>query len=492
MSAHAIPAAEVITPQRRLPLALQILYGIGEIPITATMGLVGIYILLFYNSVMKLDGALAGFGVTAGLVVDALIDPYIGFRSDRSKRSLGRRQSYMLAGCLGMGPCFWALLSPPQHLGTWPLFTWLLISSLLFRLCFATYRIPYMSLGAELSTDYDERTRVIAVRSLIGLLGMGGAATLPVLLFLRAASGVDGKLQYAGYPKMGLAFGAVMTLCGLVAVFGTQSRRTFGEVRLAAIREEAGEFFQGMWLFFKNRDFRTLWLAFILCSLAVVVNFSLNVHFLKWYAGIEKARWLSAVQVAFYSGAGVGVAAWIWIAKRGEKRNFYAGSVFGLVTVLVLSSVLVGRGHLLGTGDPQWLIVGNAIAGLFASALWVLPFSMMADVVDEDELRSGMRREGACFGIMNFGEKLASGGGLLLSGLLLSRFVHLVPGTEVQSSSVIERIGISYGIVPGLLLVCAIALVMRFRLDRSTVLDIQRRLSERRVATSADEAVAGD
>ncbi len=160
MSARAIPAAEPESKvQVRLPLTLQIVYGIGEIPITATMGLVGIYVLLFYNSVMKLDGALAGFGVTAGLVVDALIDPYIGFRSDRSQRRLGRRQSYMLFGCLGMGPCFWALLSPPQHLSTWPLFCWLLISSLLFRVCFAAYRIPYMSLGAELSTDYDRIDR---------------------------------------------------------------------------------------------------------------------------------------------------------------------------------------------------------------------------------------------------------------------------------------------------------------------------------------------
>ncbi len=487
MSAHAVPAAEIQTTQSRLPLALQILYGIGEIPITATMGLVGIYVLLFYNSVMKLDGALAGFGVTAGLVVDALIDPYVGFRSDRSKKRLGRRQGYMLFGCLGMGPCFWALLSPPQHLSTVALFLWLLISSLLFRICFATYRIPYMSLGAELSTDYDERTRVIAVRSLVGLIGIGSAATLPLLLFFRGtAIAGDPKLQYAGYPRMGLFFGAAMTICGLIAVFGTQSRRTFGEVRLAAIREEAGQFFDGMWIFFKNRDFLALWLAFILCSLATVMNFSLNVHFLKWYAGIENARWLSGVQAAFYSGAAVGVAAWIWIAKRGEKRNFYAGSVCGLVTILVLSSVLIGRGHLLGTGDPRWLIVGNAIAGLFASALWVLPFSMMADVVDEDELRSGMRREGVCFGIMNLGEKLASGGALLLSGILLSRFVHLVPGTEVQSPEVVSRIGISYGIVPGLLLICAIALVMRFRLDRPTVLDIQRRLGERAGATTLD------
>ena len=89
-------ALQVAEP--RLPLSLQVLYGVGEIPITVTMGLIGIYVLFFYNSVMRLDGALAGFGVTAGLIVDAVVDPYIGFLSDRSRLPLGRRQSFMLAG----------------------------------------------------------------------------------------------------------------------------------------------------------------------------------------------------------------------------------------------------------------------------------------------------------------------------------------------------------------------------------------------------------
>jgi GPH family glycoside/pentoside/hexuronide:cation symporter len=476
MSATVVPA--VSSPpatHRRLPLILKLLYGVGEVPITATMGLFGIYVLFFYNSVMGLDGTLAGIGVTVGLIVDAVLDPYIGFRSDASRLGLGRRQAFMLFGCLGMGPFFFALLSPPQGMSTTSLFLWLLCCSLGFRFCFATYRIPYLSLGAELSEDYDERTRVIAIRSLLGLTGMAAAAVLPLLVFFKRVAGAgDPKLQYAGYPRMSFAFGALMTVAGLIAVFGTRTRRTFGEP--AAAKGEARRFFSGMWLFLKSPNFRALWIAFTLCSLAVVVNFSLMVHFLKWYAGIEDHRWLSAVQGSFYGGAVIGVAAWIWIAKRGEKRNFFIGSVLGLIAVLLLATLLIGQGHLFGTSNPVPLVAGNVIAGLFASALWVLPFSMMADVVDEDELASGIRREGVCFGIMNFGEKIASGGALLLSGVLLSRFIHLAPGQGAQGPHVAERIGLSYGLAPGILMGAGVLVMLQFRLDRKTVLGIQGRL----------------
>ena len=462
----------------KLPFLLQIVYGLGEIPITATMGLVGIYVLFFYNSVMGLDAALAGIGSTAGLVLDALLDPYIGFRSDVARFRLGRRQSFMLLGCLGMGPFFFMLLSPPQGLGQWPLFFWLLTASIGFRFCFAVYRIPYLSLGAELTRDYDERTRVIAIRSLIGLVGLASAATLPLLVFLRGVSdGRDPKLQYSGYPVMGAAFGAVMTVCGLIAVFGTQSRTTFGDPERA--REEARHFFSGMWVFLKNPNFRAIWLSFTLCSIAVVVNFSLALQFLKWYAGIQDPHSLSTVQGAFYIGAVLGVLAWIWVVKRGEKRNFFMGAVLGLVSVLSLASLLVGPGHLFGTGHTLPLAAGNFIAGLCASALWVLPFSMMADVVDEDALVSGMRREGVCFGIMNFGEKIASGGALGLSGLLLRHFVHLAPGQEEQTGTAIERLGMAYGLIPAGLMLLAVVVVLRFRLKRKDVLAIQTQLAAR-------------
>ena len=275
---------------------------------------------------------------------------------------------------------------------------------------------------------------------------------------------------------MGFAFGAVMTVCGLIATFGTQSRRTFGDKEHA--REDARHFFSGLWSFLRNANFRAIWFAFTLCTLAVVVNFSLNLQFLKWYVGLESHRSLTMVQGAFYLGAVLGVAGWIAVVKRGEKKTFLIGSVLGLVVILSLASLLMGRGHLFGTGSAYPLIAGNFIAGLCASALWVLPFSMMADVVDEDALTAGMRREGVCFGIMNFGEKIASGGALGLSGLLLGKFVHIAPG-EQQTPAAIERLGISYGIVPALLLLVAVSLLTRFRLRRKDVERIQAELHSR-------------
>jgi GPH family glycoside/pentoside/hexuronide:cation symporter len=343
----------------------------------------------------------------------------------------------------------------------------------------ACYRIPYLSLGAELTSDYDERTRVIAIRSLLGLGGMLAGSALPFLLFFpEATGGADPKLRYEGYPQMGLFFGVVMALSGLVAVFGTLSRRTYAEP--ASGVAEARSFYSGMWLLLKNRQYRILWISFLLCSLSIVLNFTLAVPFYKWYARIPGSETIGTVQASFYAGAVAGVIAWIWVSRHGEKRNWLAMCILGLAGVLCSATVLIGDGHVLGTGNATALIVGSTIAGLLASALWVLPFSMMADVVDEDELENGVRREGICFGMMNFGEKLAAGGALLVSGVLLDVFVHLARGSEVQTPQAASRLGLVYGVLPGLILASSAAMIMTYRLSRSRIARIQEELRARR------------
>jgi len=158
-----------------------------------------------------------------------------------------------------MGPCFFLLFSPPRGLAATQLFLWLVIFSILFRGTSAVYRIPYMSLGAELSQDYAERTVVIAVRSLMGLLGMLAAGGLSFLLFFPARTdGIDPKMNYSSYPHLGLVFGAVMSIAGLVTCFGTLAhRKTVDFVRAAS---SATSFFSGFGLSMRNRDFRSLWI----------------------------------------------------------------------------------------------------------------------------------------------------------------------------------------------------------------------------------------
>ena len=480
MSETACEAVEAIGQSRHIRLTTIGLYGVGEIPITMTMVLLGLFGLFFYNSVLGLPAPLVSIGFAAGLALDAFIDPYIGYRSDRSRSRLGRRHGFMLAGALALGPCFFLLFSPPQYLGRSGLFLWLLLCSLVFRAASAVYRIPYLSLGAELSQDYDERTRIIAVRSLFGLVGTGCAAGLSFLLFPRASSTAgDPKLTYGHYPVLGVIFGLAMTGCALLAVWGTMAHRPDNPGQSAGTPRLA--FFSGFRLAMSNPAFRSVWLSFTLFFLAVVGNASLAVHYFTWYAQIHENRYLSLIQVSFVAGAFVGVLFWMAMAKRAEKRTLYAAGTLGTAFLLCAASLLVGEGRWLGTGSPFPLVVGHAAAGLFASALWVMPASMLADVADQDELATGLRREGIYFGILNFGEKLASVGSVAMAGLMLHYFVRLAPASATQAPGVAGRLGIAYGLVPGFLAAVAAGIILSYPLNRNGVGQIQRRLAQARM-----------
>ena len=136
--------------------------------------------------------------------------------------------------------------------------------------------------------------------------------------------------------------------------------------------------------------------------------------------------------------------------------------------------MLIGAGRPLGTGHPFPLIVGHVVGGIFASAVWVVPASMIADVTDTDEFATGLRREGIYFGIMNFGEKIAAGGALLVAGALLGVFRRLSPGQAFRHARAIRRphpvyVGLLYGAVPAALLVLSLILILPYRLNRRTV-----------------------
>ena len=459
-----------------MAISAKLLYGVGEMPITVLMVLSGLFILFFYNSVMGLPASLVGIGLFASLALDAVTDPLIGHLSDRSRHRLGRRHAFMLPGALGMGPCFYLLFSPPRTLGPTGLFLWLVVTMIALRATSAIYRIPYLGLGAELSRDYDDRTSTMAVRAVFGLVGTLAAAGLSFLLFFPAtADGSEPKLHYEGYPHLGLAFGALMTVSGLVCFFGTLGHRTSGGGKSSA----APSFLSAFRISMQNAEFRKLWSSSTIFFLAVVLNASLAIQYFTWYARINGGGSLSAIQTSFYIGALLGVFQWMALSKRAEKRTLNMAAMAGTATVLLMATLLVGDGRLFGTGHAMPLIVGSVIGGMFASAIWVIPPSMVADVADTDELRTGMRREGIYFGISNFGEKIAAGGALFLSGTLLTLFGKLSHGVPKGAPAATPYLGILYGAVPAVLLLVSLILIIPYRLNRRTVHGIQRELAKR-------------
>jgi len=475
------PSPSLAADPRPLPLYTKLLYGVGEMPITVLMVLSGLFMLFFYNSVMGLPSGLVGVGLAASLVLDAVLDPFIGHISDRTRHWLGRRHIFMIPGALIVGPAFFLLFSPPRHLSHAGLFVWLVGCAVILRAASAVYRIPYLSLGAELSRDYDDRTKTMAIRTLFGLLGTLGASALSFLVFFPAtADGAEPKLNYAGYPRMGLAFGALMTISGLIGTFGTLSHRTSG----SGHDSTAPHFFSSFWISMRNGAFRSIWFSTTIFFLAVVLNFSMAIHYFTWYAHISRSEILSLIQTCFYSGALAGVVMWMTLARRAEKRTLYLMAGSASAILLFMATFLVGSGHPLGIGHPLPLIIGHVVGGIFASAVWVVPASMIADVADTDELATGLRREGIYFGIMNFGEKIAAGGALLFAGGLLGIFRRLSHdasfGTPGHPPAAIPYVGLLYGAVPAALLVVAMALILPYGLNRRTVHEIQERLVTRR------------
>jgi Na+/melibiose symporter-like transporter len=408
-------------------------------------------------------------------VWDAFLDPYIGHRSDLARGRFARRHAFMLVGSLTMGLSFWMLLAPPRA-GVVVVVCWLVVATFLFRTTSALFRIPYLGLGAELNTDYHGRTIVVGVRSFFGLCGTLVAASLSFPLFFpNTVDGVDPKLTYSGYPALGFAAGTLMTIAGLAATAGTwRWCSRFGPAGGAsADRSYVGDLRAAL----SSHAFRRVWASLTLFFLAVVVNAVMAVHFFTWYVRIDDSTALSRIQLSFYAGALAGVPCWIRAGRRREKRAIGLAALASTGVLMAMATLLFGEGRPFGTGRTTWLIVGHLLAGFAASAVWVLPGSMVADVADEDALTHGTRREGLFFGIVNLGEKLASGLALLIGGALLQYFIRLPAGAAPDAIGA-ARIGVAFGIIPALILCAATVPLLTYTLTRQRVEAIQRALAE--------------
>lgn len=433
---------------------------------------------------MGLPAALVGIASAIGVVWDAVVDPYIGHFSDTTHLYIGRRHVLMLIGASTMGLSFWAFFSPPDGLSTTALFLWLLISGLLVRSSTSLFGVPYYALGAALSRNYDERTEIVAIRGLLALLGTLLAAALSfVVFFPDTGNGLDPKLNYAGYSAMGISFGIAMTVVTLIATFATRAWSVQAAPAQASVQHFT--FQTGIRRSLGNPSFRMLFFSFALCYLALVVNSSLSIHYLTLYAGVSKSTNLSTFQLAFYGMAMIGIGFWWSVSRYFEKRQVYLLGLSALAVIMLSAYFLVGEGHLFGVGNVVALAIGHGLGGFFGSIVWFVPGSMTADVTDEDELTSGQRREGSFFGLLSFGQQMAAGAAILLTGMLVDWFARLQPGLATQPALTSHRIGMLFGLLPAMLLMGAAALSLRYGLTRARVATIQTTLGQHKHVQSS-------
>lgn len=479
------PAASPV-PASGLSLSYKLLYGAGEITNSIKVSTFGLYSMFFATTVMSLPGIWVGIIGAITVLWDATIDPFIGFLTDGTK-GRGRRYGFMLIGAIGMGLGYGAFFNAPK-LAVVPLFGWLLATSLVMRTANSMYVVPYYAIGANLSDDYHERTSITAVRGIMSTIGTAMAAALSFLVFFpEKTPGVDPKLNPAGYSSMGFGLGAVMTLVAFAGIVGVLRLRSHTGAATAPAAEHARRprFLKSMKESMRNSAFRTLLGASACIVIGMTLNTALMLYYATYYVEIKNSGALSSAQAILYSSAILGTIFWLRASKKMNKHSIVIVSC-AVTSVLLLGGwLLFGKGHLFGTGDARPLLAGYGITGFFSCILAFVPASMLADVIDENELAVGHRREGALFGMFSLGQQAAIGFGVLLAGIVLDRFVGLVPGKAEQSALTISRIGIAYSVFPAVLLGIASMLLMRYKLSRSRVESIQAELRERRAQMAA-------
>lgn len=365
-------------PDRR-PLAASTLaaYGFLGLPLSALGLPLFIHVPRYYADELNVGLATVGFVLLLARLWDCITDPAVGIASDRLATRYGRRKPWIVLGVPLLAVALWFLFVPPAGAG----WLYLLIWSMLVYLAWTMVMLPYQSWGAELSTDFNERTRVTGAREaaiIAGTLAAAGAAFL--------FDGDTGRTLLA----LAVLTAIFLPLAAVVAVLWVPD--TVNPVGPGV------DWRQGLALMRDNAPFRRLLLAYGLNGVANGLPATLILLFVDDYLGLAGQGGLFLLCYFLFAIAGVPV--WVMLSRRlGKHRAWTAGLLFN---ALCFSLVL-----FLRPGDAVFYFAICALTGLALGADLALPPSMQADVVDRDTAAGGGRRTGLYFALWSLVTKLS-------------------------------------------------------------------------------------
>ena len=389
-------AAKVPETRDRVSTRTLFFYSLPMLGESAMGWLASLYLLKFSTDVVGLAPALVGGLFGAGRIWDALSDPLAGYWSDRARTAWGRRRPFILAAALPMCAGFVALWTVPSGASAWAGGVWLGAALLLFYTGQTMFNVPHVALGAELSQDHHDRTRVFATRANFNhagmLVGMGA--------FAWVESAAAPRLAMSGTSIAMAIFSATLIL---LAVQRLRERPEYqgrgGSRPLQAARD--------VW---RNPHARRLFPVLILTELAfgcMIVSIPFASEHLYRNPGQTSLFLVCAIVPLALS-----IPIWAVVARRiGKKRAWLMGSVLSVLGFVSLC--------FLGERDIEWVLAGCVWIGFMTGAAQALPPSVKADIIDLDELQTGERKEGAYFAAWNLALKAASGLAVALAGFVL-------------------------------------------------------------------------
>ncbi len=446
-----------MTGEATLDRRVRIGYGMGSVA-TGTFGTVpGLMLLPYLTDTLGIAAAIAGVIVFAPKAWDVVLNPIAGRISDRSTDPRGPRRPFLLRGGLGLAVCF-ALLFAAPHLGSKLADSlWVLVMFVLCATAYAFFQVPYVAMPAEITTSYDERTRLMTWRvAILAFAIMLSGATAPVI-----RNAIGGR---AGYAVMGCAV-AVLLVVGVVGSYvGTRAAPIGHPVAdSAGLREQ-------LRIVAAARDFRLLLTTFVLQALATGSMLAGVDYMARYVLGDKGAA--TILFVCFVGPALLLTPVWAAMGRRvGKKQGYVAASVVLAVAALIL----VGS-----RSEPHWMVfAATALVGVGYAGAQVFPLAMLPDAAAVDARRTGASRAGVYTGVWTAGETLglALGPGVFALLLALGGYVSSTSGDAHQPASAVAAIALGFSLLPAVLILVSLLFLRHYSLDISVVEEVAQQPS---------------
>ena len=459
MSADAQPAAG--EPPRALGPGRKLVFGLGDHTVNASLSALSLLFFFFLTEVAGLRPGYASLVVLLGRFFDAASDPLLGRFSDTRTWKLGRRRPFFLIGMVPFA-CFFALIWQTPFTSQGEMFAYYTSIYVGLSLFTTVLSVPYLALMPEMATDYHERTSLNAYRSALAVAGTVVAAGMRFV--------VDGWGGGAAeYGRAGILLGAWLLVPWLAVYAVTFERRE-------RVPRQHAPLMDGVRSIAGHKSYLRLCGLFIAARIAVDMSAATLPYFFAYWL-LRSADFVPTI-LTLLGASVLSLPIWLRVGRHLDKHRQFAIGAAWWAALLVL----------MFAAQPDWprpmLFALIALSGIGYCAADLMPWAMIGEVIDEDELATGQRREGLYNGFFTFMRKIAGASGQAMIGVVLelSGYVQRAPGAAeavAQPESALLAIRIITALAPAFFLCVAIAFAIGYPLTRARHDEIRAALDER-------------
>jgi GPH family glycoside/pentoside/hexuronide:cation symporter len=455
-------AQNTTPPDEKLSFFTKLAFGAGDLGPAIVAAVNGFFLNAFLLDVAGLRPAAVGTIFLLAKIWDAVNDPLVGALTDRTRTRWGRRRPWLLFAAIPFGLAFFLqwIVPPLSDTGK---FWYYLVIAILLDAAYTAINVPYAALTPELTHDYDERTSLSSFRFSFSILGGVFAAFFHTVIVGAFVNPITGNMVSAG------VWAIIIAVPNLITFAFTR------EVHFKEVRPEGPGFLEGLRIVFRNKAFINVTMIYLLSWLSV--QFVQNNLFLyvKYWIGAENqfGTIILAVQVTAF----VFVLIWARVSQKiGKQKVYYIGMAFWIIVSLFLFTVQRGQVTLI------FILAMLAAAGVSVS--YLIPWSMLPDVIEMDELETGQRREGIFYGFFVFLQKLGISLGIAFSNYILelTGYINQVPGGPVptQPPAALIALRTFVSLVPVVILCVSFFVVARFPITRENHAQMRAELALRK------------